>query len=220
MCGIFGLWGRVTAAEFAHLGAKNQQRGNRAFGALVLAADSLRANHFPTPFDAAQISLTGAQAVFAHLRAPTGGPSADLRAVHPLESSDFWLAHNGLLLNDADFPQWRIDPDLKLDSQVILGGIQQAVDHGAATVTAIAAVVEKLQGQQACWLWDKRTAALYLWRVMSPLYVGLHADRHIFSSVAVDDLTPQLLEEGRIYQFSADQITRVGHFSFYSPYKV
>lgn len=221
MCGIFGIWSQnnIDHSQFASLGDLNTRRGNLGFGTLIKGKNDLRVIRYATPFDAAKVQWEWADLVLGHVRAPTGGQSDNLAEIHPLETQDLLLAHNGLLLNHHLFPEWRLDPALNLDSQVIIGGIQYFLDAGRDIVESIQATVEKLEGQQACWLWHKPTQQLYLWRVMSPIYTQQTADQIVFSSVQNGAIS-NLLDEGMIYHVEPQKIAGVGHFSYYSPYTV
>lgn len=119
------------------------------------------------------------------------------------------------------FPEWRIRPKLQVDSQVIIGGIQQHLAQGQETSQAIKNTVEHLDGQQACWYWHNQEQSLYLWRVMSPIYIRLGTSVFRFSSER-SDLVETLLTEGIIYkfQFLDFAFTEVMDFSFHSPYQV
>lgn len=221
MCGIFGLWSQqgIKHSQFTQLGDLNTRRGNLGFGALIRGKNSLHVIRHATPFDAEKIQWEWADLVLGHVRAPTGGQSDSLAEIHPLETPDLLLAHNGLLLNHYQFPEWQLDPALKIDSQVIIGGIQHALDSGRDIVESIKTTIEKLEGQQACWLWHKPTQQLYLWRVMSPIYFQQTADQIAFSSVQYS-ASSILLDEGIIYRLGSQKIEGLDQFSYYSPYKV
>lgn len=222
MCGIFGIITQtvVDPDRYAELGGLNTRRGNLAFGGLVGRPDAIRVYRYASPFDAARVELDGATLALSHIRAPTGGQSSDLDEVHPFETGDVLLAHNGLLLNHQAFPQWRINPAIAVDSQVIAGGVQGQLDDGLTIIAAIKRTVEALKGQQACWLWHKPTRQVYLWRVMSPLYVGHTAGQRVFSSVK-HVTAPDLLNEGVIYRLDSRQLDLevVGDFAYDTPYK-
>jgi glutamine phosphoribosylpyrophosphate amidotransferase len=223
MCGIFGIIGHtpIDPALYVTLGQSNTQRGNLAFGGLVGVPAAMRVFRYADPFDASRVDLDGAQVILSHIRAPTGGQSRELAEVHPFETRDVLLAHNGLLLNHHDFPAWRIDSSLAVDSQVIAGGVQHHLDDGQAIETAIASTAGTLSGQQACWLWHKPTRQLYLWRVMSSLWIGRTANHAVFSSVRHES-TPTLLDEGVIYHVDCStlELEAVSQFDYYSPYKI
>lgn len=226
MCGIFGIVSKSQGQPepFCRLAELNRQRGNLAFGYLtgreVNGRWDFRVFRHARPFEANLVHIEQAQVALGHIRAPTGGQSQDVAEVHPFETEAAWLAHNGLLLNHTAFPDWRINRTIQVDSQVILGGIQHYLSHGLPITQAIQSAVEQLDGQQACWLWHRPQNLLYLWRVMSPIYIARRADEFIFSSVKNDELHT-LLPEGIIYQLEprALAFTDVRRFAFYSPYQ-
>src|SRR5215475_13028569 len=99
MCGIFGIitkHGTVDPLSFASLGQANTIRGNRGFGGIVIANGSLSTYRYPQPFDEQKVELEGVQTALGHVRAPTGGQSDRLDEIHPFETSDLLLAHNGI----------------------------------------------------------------------------------------------------------------------------
>jgi predicted glutamine amidotransferase len=215
MCGIFGVIGG-TLANYNRLGERNTERGNLGFGGLFADGTRQIFRH-AEPFNPAKVPDHAAPIMLGHVRAPTAGRSDNLAEVHPFETGDLFLAHNGLLLNHAQFQGWNPDPAIKVDSLVIIGGIQQQLNAGKPIIDAIRATVEVLDGQQACWLWDKRKSALYLWRVMSPIYVG-DQQGLCFSSVK-DEIASTLLEEGTIYQLQDQRLSMCSTFKFYNPYR-
>lgn len=223
MCGIFGIIrpAGIPQEWVETLGNLNTVRGNLAFGGLMGTPDSSRVFRFAHAFEPHQIKTNGATIVLGHIRAPTGGRSNDLREVHPFETTELLLAHNGILLNYADFPAWRLDPDLHVDSQVIAGGIQHYLQAGQSIQTAIVDTIEQLEGQQGCWLWRKSSPGLYLWRVMSSLYYRAEPGCFVFSSVKCE-LADQLFPEGLVFHLDseAQALSPLAHFRFYSPYKV
>jgi len=223
MCGIFGIVTRteVNPGLFQALGERNTARGNRAFGALTFDGSRCAVTRRLGPFDPTQVDVKGAKMVLGHVRAPTDGRADDPQAVHPFETHALWLAHNGLLLNHADFAHWRIESHPNVDSTVLIGGIQRALDEGQPIMAAIQRTVEALDGQQACWLWHKPDQLIYLWRVMAPIYWQKDADRLTFSSVRSGDPGEALLSEGMIYRFDPTALTlnEIGQFRYYNPFQ-
>ncbi len=215
MCGIFGVIGG-TLTDYKRLGERNTERGNLGFGGLFMNGER-QVFRYTEPFNPAKIPDQPAPLMLGHVRAPTAGRSDNLAEVHPFETDDLLLAHNGLLLNHAQFQSWNPNPTVKVDSLVIIGGIQQQLKAGKPIIDAIRETVEVLDGQQACWLWDKRESALYLWRVMSPIYVG--DQRGLCFSSVKDEIASSLLEEGTIYRLQARSFTACSTFKFYNPYR-
>jgi glutamine phosphoribosylpyrophosphate amidotransferase len=223
MCGIFGVIARETIPPpwIEALGQLNSIRGNSAFGGLVWSPKHPKAFRFPGPFDADKIELNAAKVFLGHIRAPTGGRTTNLNEIHPFETSSFLLAHNGLLLNHHKFPDWKIDQTRDVDSQMIIGGIQRFFQDGRSVQHAITETVQRLDGQQACWLWHKTEPMIYLWRVMSTLFYSHQPDYFVFSSIK-GDLTPQRLPEGAVYQLDPRtiQFMEAGSFEYYNPYQL
>jgi glutamine phosphoribosylpyrophosphate amidotransferase len=226
MCGIFGIISAssVSREQIAQLGELNKQRGNLAFGGFWahpeegnIVGEVFR---WARPFAADLIPTEPAQIVLGHIRAPTGRHSSSLAEVHPFAAVGGLLAHNGLLLNHEQFPHWRLDTAVTVDSQIILGGIQTYLNEGLSTTEAIRQMVERLEGQQACWFWSHAEQVIYVWRVMSPIYIGVAPEQIVFSSVK-STWTPTLLPEGVIFRIDWRDLTCVacGQFSFYSPYQ-
>lgn len=209
MCGIFGIANstnpRKTNMDIKHLASINAQRGNRGFGGLVISQDREVIFRYFREFDNTCVIPRG-NTVLCHLLAPTGND----KRIHPFETDRFVLAHNGILLNYERHTQWRIGP---VDSQYLLGGIQYFVDDYRDTpLRAIIKTNEALEGQRACWMWDKFEKNLYLWRVMSPIFLK----EFTFSSTKFPEA--ELMEEGVIFVIDYHSITQEAKFKFYSPY--
>lgn len=227
MCGIFGIISKqqFKQDEFTRLGELNKERGNLGFGGYMAnisdTAVSEKIFRFPHPFQATLLPPEPVNVALGHIRAPTAARSDSIAELHPFAVDDLLLAHNGLLLNYWDFPQWQLNTAVTVDSQIILGGIHHYLQNSADIIAAIAKTVTHLEGQQACWLWSKRSQMLYLWRVMSPIYIQQTMQTFRFSSTKSDDIN-QLLAEGTIYQFDLHGMTLSprGNFEFYSPYRV
>jgi glutamine phosphoribosylpyrophosphate amidotransferase len=223
MCGIFGIIAHtaIDSEQFTRLGHLNTERGNLAFGGIVIHPGQADVYRYATPFDGNKVPLNGSSIALGHVKAPTGSQSHNLTEVHPFETIDLLLAHNGLLLNYTQFPQWRFDPAINVDSQVIVGGIQNHLDTGLTVPNAIKATVEALDGQQACWMWHKPSGDLYLWRVMSPIYASVDAERFVFSSVK-SDMAQCNLTEGVIYRLDWTHyaLIETATFNYYNPYQV
>lgn len=251
MCGIWGIItsGQVSLEQFAQLGELNKARGNLGFGGYVAdlrdTAVSEQTFHYPKPFDPELLPVQPANVALGHIRAPTGSRSNSVAEVHPFAVDDLLLAHNGLLLNHLDFPEWRLDTAVTVDSQIILGGIHTYRQKGLSISEAIAKTVSQLDGQQACWLWSKAEQMLYLWRVMSTVYVWQTEDAFVFSSTSLQGFSTRrrggaegdverpslhdstnlfldnvLLDAGKVYQFdfATMNLKISGVFEYYSPY--
>ena len=225
MCGIFGIISQkqVDYKQFFELGILNTQRGNLSFGYLTgkmgqdNTLDNVHVFKHIQPFQETRVAQENTNLILAHIRAPTSTQSTQLANVHPFETPDGYLAHNGLLLNHAEYSKWY--EGYTVDSQIIIGGIQSHLNQGMEIVNAIEKTAAALEGQQACWYWHKPKQHLYFWRVMSPIYVSDSEETLYFSSIQ-HELASLLLKEGVIYRYSLSLscLTEVGAFEFQSPY--
>lgn len=211
MCGIFGILSSHVMDDNLHvLALENINRGNNGFGLLSICDDLemvLRSNSSYNKSLFLNINL--GNLVCCHLLASTGTE----KRIHPFETDRFAFAHNGILTNYLNFPQWYMGP---VDSQYILGGIKYFVDKELCTVPeAISYTNQQIEGQRACWLWDKLDKKLYLWRVMSPLYLSV-SKTIVFSSSVFEG--GDMIEEGVIYSidYQNHELKQEEEFKFYS----
>lgn len=218
MCGIFGYVGQEpidNIQPLLNIGATNVKRGNQAFGYLGVNNDSYLIGRHDRMFSSviADINLNHLNSynvILFHLLSSTGP-----KRIHPFETDQFIFAHNGILIDYEGLTQFEsLGP---VDSQYLLTAIEYY--SGSESSKAIVEANEKFNGQRACWLWDKFDQSLYLWRVMSPLYVMQSEDALLFSSYQCEKRYT-LLEEGVVYQVKNSIIKEVEKFSFYSPYHI
>ena len=204
MCGIFG--GLIDKLE--ELYYLNSNRGTKGVGCLLISDAStsiIRSKYYPFR----QI-IKPYKTGYVH----TVSPTSEHFRIHPFEVDNLVFAHNGLILNYKGFDRWSyLGP---IDSQYILAGVYQKYTIYESLPIAIKHVCEYLQGQMACWLYNKEDSKLYLWRVMSPLFVLTNP--FSFSSVHKKGMTE--LKEGKIYCYSNDNLEVVEQFKYYSPYLV
>jgi glutamine phosphoribosylpyrophosphate amidotransferase len=178
MCGIFGVYSanaNIDKDVLKEVAVRNSFRGNRGLG-ILQHSDQVVVNRYASVNENWHEDITDvSDVVLGHTVAPTGTS----HIVHPIETERFIFAHNGILLNYKEYPQWGW-LDNKLDSAYLLCGIiDSLVDNVADSIVKTA---EQFKGQQSCWLYDKNTNELYVWRVMSTLFYGAHNDAIWFSS--------------------------------------
>lgn len=207
MCGIVG---GTDFQQVKNLLPFNVKRGNLAFGGLSISQNQETIFRYAQPYSE-ELYIPLGDIVFCHLLASTG----DAKRVHPFETDQFIMAHNGILLNYKKFNNWRIGP---VDSQYLLGGIQNSVKGGMPVVKSTQVINELMEGQRACWLWDRFEKMAYFWRVMAPLFYRLNP--FVFSSSEFEDSV--MMEEGLIYSYDyqSNLFLECEKFKFYSPYLV
>lgn len=234
MCGIFGLFVHSDADWQQQLIAANEHRGSLGGGCVAYGPAHTYLDYVRS-FYPARLTRT-ADIWLAHTRAPTGANNHDLSELHPIESKDFFLAHNGLLLGDPKPPDMGVLPDLRrrspypdTDTGFMAWVIQDSITNGESFPEAIAHFVSNYKGQQACWLLDKASLCVYLWRVMSPIFVG---SAGFSSTQLLEGLTTEgkpigpifsePLDEGVVYCYDPRvlpyRLRPVAHFEFETPY--
>ena len=219
MCGLFGSLASHAepATLIDELAKANSIRGNRGFGVMRWSPTHCEVTRHIGPWQ--NLCSRSAPVILAHVRAPTGG-SEGLQSTHPFETPEFLLAHNGILLNPKDISPTMAYTGEPVDTMALVHGIDRALRNGWSVPIAIAKTAASLKGQQACWLWHKREAALYIWRVMSTLFCD-EADpsRFVFSSV-VHGPASKPVDQGKVFRVTPDvpKPVVVADFEFYSPY--
>lgn len=205
MCGIVGGTDIQTIKKLLPF---NVKRGNLGFGGLSIAPNQEIIFRYNQPFSD-DLFIPDGNLIMCHLLAATG----DAKRIHPFETDRFIMAHNGILLDYKSFKHWNIGP---VDSQYLLGGIQYSANAGKNPVESIKLVNGWMNGQRACWLWDRFDKIAYFWRVMSPLFYTLNP--FVFSSSEFEN--SRMMEEGLIYSYQNNLLKEVEKFKFYSPYLV
>lgn len=242
MCGLFGhvvkVAGSIEVANpgvMSELAKANLKRGSLGYGmwAWTPQRETLvrEGSMALQPFQTRPLAAFDVSAV--HVRAPTGGQDALVSKVHPFRTDRFLFAHNGVLVNwkhNEQQERWRhvassgIMSYIDVDSVSILAGIQAHVEGSPPfdVPSAIAATMEHIEGQAACWLWDDLFNQLYIWRVMSTLYIYETPYVRYFSSARVDtqlkgfDAREEVVVEGMVYHMLGFQKSNA--FRFSSPY--
>lgn len=216
MCAIFGYVSdkpiELNLQQLLDIGELNVKRGNQSFGYLGIADKGFVIGRHNLQFsNKMNLSfLKSCNIVLFHLLSSTGTE----KRIHPFETDQLVFAHNGLLL---DYQQGNevfsyLGPT---DSQYLLAAIERV--KLMTLMDKISYANEHFQGQRACWLWDKKDQALYLWRVMSPLYVEIDEKQIIFSSVKVADSYTNL-PEGKVFGIKNMVLKHLIDFKYYTPY--
>lgn len=209
----------------------NLTRGNLGHGVFAFAPGVemiYRRNGAMKPEQLHGLSELPYRIVAVHTRAPTGRQSVSVDCLHPFSTDRLLMAHNGLLINWRDEYHTRARElcgsgrlsEIDVDTTALLAGISNA-SASLPMSHAIARTAELFDGQQACWLFDRTTRIMYLWRVMAPIYYGVRDGVVYFGSACLDGVTSHLLPQGMVagidYKTSPPWITTV-QFDFKTPY--
>ncbi len=204
MCGIFGIvlpegkeFDEFLALHALRLATLSQKRGTDAFGYMVVDGDGHHQVHRwigpVTQFlkktkrvKKALKVITGSRIFLGHTRAQTVGRASREINNHPFKGDRFILAHNGGITNHASLrDELEIQPSKPdTDSYVALALLEQKMkenpDEGIEKWFPSA--VKEMTGSIACWLWDKRTKELYLFRDGNPIDMYIVGSAFVFAS--------------------------------------
>jgi len=101
-----------------------------------------------------------------HTRYATQGDPRENKNNHPFELDPFVFAHNGVLSYSDEFENvWEIETD----SFWMLYWIWYEYKRLGNTIEAIREGVKHVSGTYACWLYNRREEATYLYRIKNPL---------------------------------------------------
>lgn len=221
MCGLFGITGFNSRDPFHKafweaLVKANSPRGTQALGVLSIGSGTMRVTK-KLRDEGLYFEPGDDHTILGHFRQPTGGWSKSKDDVHPFQKgADRFLAHNGILINHESYPQHKL-LSTSVDSGYILGAISHQLDNGYQPAAAIASTVTMFEGQQACWFY-LFGRGLYLWRVMSPLYVYHREFMSAFSSIPIPGYDFWALEQGQVWRMSEYGFEHLLDFKFHSIY--
>lgn len=219
MCGIFGS---TCFGIFARTFIANQQRGTFASGTYYVAPGNtlIRKNE-------ANYNITGQHAWYdlddynlylGHTQAPTGA-SRDWAAdtTHPFDIGDWVVAHNGVLENNEQLiKEYNLVGTNTVDSSVIPALLTDR--YAGDDIFCVSEVAGLLCGTFACWLYSKKTEKAYVIRSGSTLYCN--PETNTFSSVVVEDVCEEIVEQGIVYELTVEGMTKVGEFEQDSPFLI
>jgi len=83
-------------------------------------------------------------------------------------------------------------------------------------IQCIVDVAEMLQGTFACWLHNSQSKNTYIIRSGSTLFGDVSTG--VYSSMRVDDIATQLLDEGVVYSVTNTGLNQVNTFNHNSPF--
>jgi asparagine synthetase B (glutamine-hydrolysing) len=189
MCGIFGVYSplRVPLTVVEELVEENHSRGSSSFGyyARWPRGEILHRELGDYNVESIVIPLSSTLLLF-HGRAPTSG-SRGLLGTQPFISQRWVFGHNGILTSCPKGRPSQSDSSRFLD--LILSKV--SVSSTESVGEAIAQASRDVDGQFACFLYDREEEQLFLWRQMAPLFLTLNlvGSLIVFSSVKTSHST-------------------------------
>ena len=222
MCGIFGS---SNFRVFEQLYAANCSRGSFAGGCLytsdsssvVLKWPGIRPDHSQELIHSSYTYFNG------HTQAPTGSQRQyDNLTTHPFSYKHWIVAHNGVLENHEELTTTH---ELELDAvdSAVIPKLLDVCDRKnrytgtvVSEIQCIVDVAEMLQGTFACWLHNSQSKNTYIIRSGSTLFGDVSTG--VYSSMRVDDIATQLLDEGVVYSVTNTGLNQVNTFNHNSPF--
>ena len=232
MCGIFGSFDFKT---YEKLYNENRKRGTFAYGSLY-ARTTLNPGFRKEAFIRKQQNLRDLTGDYAfehdyelflgHTQAATGiERKYSPYTTHPFPSLHYHVAHNGVLENTETLINEYIGPhDNPVDSSIIPILIAYLLEfeieiedeecyHAEAKLPELRAIEDvcgMLKGTFGCWIYSKLTGDTYLVRSGSTLFGNVTTGS--FSSIVVDDVVDEELDQGVVYCVTSEGLTKCGEF--------
>lgn len=240
MCGIGGVYnpdGNLTKSDARVAKSilnKLQSRGTDAWGVYIFPQDQLY--KLPDSLKSfikdggTLVGLEKQSGILMHTRAATRGTAKLNKNNHPFMSTTgrFILAHNGHVTNHTNKKsEYDINYDAQTDSAIIVNLIDYLVTHeDMEIISAIEKAAEELIGGKACWLYDRETEEMYLFRVSNPTSYKFVDGTLFFASTerilrnALNDYDYNSVyihetESGKIYAVGNGKLEEVGSFDKY-----
>lgn len=219
MCGIFGSNSFKTFTEAFVL---NQERGTFSSGTLFIGDDGTYLRKNDNTYDImGQVEwddVSDFNMYLGHVQAPTGEfREWSAHTTHPFEYGDWSIAHNGVLENHHEIIEHHFpEHNNPVDSSVIARLLDEMFLGDA--IFCISETLSKLRGTFACWLHNMKSNQTFLVRSGSTLY----CDRlsNTFSSMPIDSVCEESVDQGVIYELTSEGMTAVGEFNYDNPFLI
>jgi glucosamine 6-phosphate synthetase-like amidotransferase/phosphosugar isomerase protein len=225
MCGIFGSTNYKT---YIKLYAKNRERGDFAYGSILVDNDIHATIKTPGVFkltDKLFLNLKGGKKrefknfknFIGHSQAPTSSArkySHDTS--HPFSHGNWHVAHNGVISNEVELR--KLLKKYKTINDVDSSLIPPLIDNFTKTekneAKAICKALSLIKGNFGLWILNSKKNNIYLARSGSTLYADYLTND--FSSAKYENFKP--LEEGVLYLQTVEGMTSVCEFKANSPF--
>ena len=182
MCGIFGLISenKVNQNHLKFLSGHARQRGRDSSGLIHFSNNEYKIKR--ADFDINKLlskNKIDSNLVLGHSRLITNG----LHDNQPVLREGCFLIHNGIIVNyDEVWKEIELSPNLKIDSEVILGVAIKKLNEGCKIEELSQKILFLCKGTIACALAIPEKGKLILFSNNGSLYVGKCGESVYFSS--------------------------------------
>lgn len=162
-------------------------------------------------------NITNFDYFLGHTQAPTSAQRAfSPNTSHPFQLKEWLIAHNGVLTNHKELKQLIANKKSfnVVDSSVIPALLDMHFKKYNDEILAIIKTLSMLKGTFGLWIYNQKTANIYIARSGSTLYADFLNNE--FSSLPDNDFVT--VEEGLLYLLTKEGITSVGKFHINSPF--
>lgn len=213
MCGIFGSTDRERFKTLYNL---NRERGDFAFGCLLLTKnkDVQYCETQPGVVDVDEFFNENYFYLLGHTQAPTSSEREFSRNTsHPFIDGDWIVAHNGVLSNHQQLIQKYLpEHSNPVDSSIIPALLNHLDDDNE--LNTLKNVLEIIEGTYSLWLYNAVSKNIYVVRCGSTLYGNFLQCE--FSSYPDIGLTE--IENNSIHVVTPEGLTFVSSFKGNSPF--
>lgn len=213
MCGIFGATDRERFKTLYNL---NKERGDFAFGCLLLTKNKnvQYCEAQPGVVEIDQFFNDNYFYLLGHTQAPTSSERVFNRTTsHPFIDGDWIVAHNGVLSNYNTLKNKYLPDHINpVDSSIIPALLNHMCEEDE--IATLKTVLEILEGTYSLWIYNTKSKNIYVIRCGSTLYGNLL--RCEFSSYPDIGLTE--LENNSIHIVTPEGLTFIDSFKGNSPF--
>ncbi|AIW12745.1 glucosamine 6-phosphate synthetase [Vibrio tubiashii] len=183
MCGIFGIVSnsKINIKDLNILVKHSKQRGQDSSGLITFSDNQYNVYRADYNIDKLKrkAALDETNVIFGHSRLITNG----LEDNQPVVKKNIMAIHNGIIVNDDSiWSELSSKRERKIDSEVILGIVEDELKNGTSIDDLSAKVLTLCQGVISCALFIPEVGKVVLFSNNGSLYIGEKSGAKYFAS--------------------------------------
>ncbi|MEZ9128873.1 glucosamine 6-phosphate synthetase [Vibrio splendidus] len=173
MCGIFGIVSdsKINIKDLNVLVKHSKQRGQDSSGLITFSENQYNVYRADYNIDKLKrkVVLDETNVIFGHSRLITNGQEDN----QPVVKKNLMTIHNGIIVNDDSiWSELSSKRELKIDSEVILGIVEDELNNGTQVNDLSKKVLSRCQGVISCALFIPEIGKVVLFSNNGSLYIG------------------------------------------------
>lgn len=173
MCGIFGIISnsKINIKDLNVLVKHSKQRGQDSSGLITFSDNQYNVYRADYNVDKLKrkVALDETNVIFGHSRLITNGQEDN----QPVVKKNLMTIHNGIIVNDDSiWSELSSKRELKIDSEVILGIVEDELNNGTQVNDLSKKVLSRCQGVISCALFIPEIGKVVLFSNNGSLYIG------------------------------------------------